>query len=189
MGRTSKIVAAMAVAAAMALSGCAQGAGSPGAAAVVDGVSISEHDVSLTTDTVVRLLEESGLGEPVEHLRSVVVTWIVQSQIAHAVERQFGVELTEAERETMAQGQVDIELMLSDPLTRDMVMGPVDLSLFQVMVQNGLFPASADQLSEFIVGIPVQVSPRYGVWVAQELSVSGMSGQITGSLSEPVTAV
>ncbi|MDR1213841.1 MAG: hypothetical protein LBK54_07160 [Propionibacteriaceae bacterium] len=183
----NKTLAALALAAVMALSGCAQGAASPGSAAVVGGAVISEQDVSRTTDAVVRLLEESGLGEPVDHLRSVVVTWTVQAEIVHAVERHFGVSLTEADRAAAAQGQADIQLMLSDPLTRTMVMGPVDLFLLNSMVQAGQFPGDAAQLADFIQGVSVEVNPRYGAWLPQELSVSGMAGGVVGSLSDPLT--
>ncbi|MDR1077767.1 MAG: hypothetical protein LBL55_03750 [Propionibacteriaceae bacterium] len=183
----TKTVAALTVAAVMALAGCAQGASGPGSAAVVGGAVISEQDVSQTTDAVVRLLRESGLGEPVDHLRSVVVAWTVQSEIVRATEQHFGVVLSEADRQAAAQTQADVQLMLSDPVTRSMVMGPVDLYLLNAMVQAGQFPGDAAQLADFIQSVAVEINPRYGVWLPQELAVSGMAGGVVGSLSDPLT--
>lgn len=183
---------------ALGVSGC--GSAVPGAAAVVGEDRISESELNDRVEQVLR-----AQGRPVDTASEALVVTTLDRMITTSLVEQLatreGVDVSQGELDAMivdyaeASGGTEAfeQLLLEQDLAPE---GIEDLFRVNILAQKlgvALDPTGSpetqtaavlDAVAEFSATIGTKVSPRYGTWKADELTI----GAVTDDLSIPGTS-
>lgn len=165
---------AVALAATLALSGCASSNGvtnNPRYAAIVDGVGITEDNI----DSVNKALTTALQTDPRQYRFSVLVI-MVQGALADRIGADNRITITDAMRNAYIATDEVLSTLAEDSATRGLVYDIADTDLLRQKLGEAAFVAAAQKHS-------VVVNPRYGTWSAADLSVTGDFGSLSESLS------
>ena len=192
------VIAGASVVLALGLSGC--GSASPGAAAVVGDVRISESDLNERVEQVLRA-QSRPMDTASEALVVTTLDRMITTSLVEQLASREGVSVTQGELDATianyaeaAGGQAAFEQIL---LEQDLAIeGVEDLFRVNILAQKlgfELDPTGSPEaqtlavltaVSEFSTAIGTKVSPRYGTWNPAELTI----GAVANDLSIPGTA-
>jgi hypothetical protein len=191
-------VSALVAGAALALSGCGL---HPGAAAVVDGVTISDSQVDDTAAALCSntLANAKAQGQPKPALasrgaRQAAVRFMVDAELAREFAKAKGITPPQSDvSAALAQNEQAITALPKDlqPVFRDFLRGYVEEQLILREAGRkslGGSPTDEQAITEgsrlrqkWASSVDVEVDPRFGTWTKGTLAASG------GSLSVPVS--
>lgn len=191
--------AALAVAAGVLASGCAQG--TPGAAATVGGESISTGKLSETVEAVERAVQQRGMGNVRDRagLVRVELSRMINTAVLRVAAREADITVTRAQVQQTLQ-QLGGRQQAQQQALRQFGVPPGELHSYirtQVMRQQlaeslapegnreELSSALQDKLRQTAGELGVNVNPRYGRFSPQQLSVVPAGSELSSPESSP----
>lgn len=154
------LVAAVAVG---ALAGCAQ---SPSVAAIVDGTTITEAQVTQAATAL-----EVGAGMPAGEARSTAADVLIKGAIARGLAADNGITVTQAHVDQYVASQAALVSLAAQPGGDKLVSSLAEL---RAVTQS----LSSDALMAQLPKHQVVLNPRYGVWDSASATIDG-----TGTLA------
>jgi parvulin-like peptidyl-prolyl isomerase len=175
MRRAATTLMAAAVLATAALGGCAAGAETPSVAAQVGDAVIAESTVQSETTAFADLMADLGGSPPTGAL---VLNMDIRGALAAEVEEATGVYIQDSD---LALRLTELGRALYEtPGTKALVVGTTKLALLQEMAQAGQVDPQA--FVNVLIGTEVNVNPRYGEWLIDQLALSDGSVQLASRL-------
>ena len=201
-------ITAVAVGAALVLSGCSVGTKLAGTAVSISGVVVSEKALTAEVNEVRSQLESLPTGK-VQQIPSLVLlnqmvlnNYILEHLIAQGIKEQ-GIVVTDAQVSAFTQsvfqqyGQETIEIQIASQqgvsatrVNDFMRMVVSQQALGQALAPNGTSDEQTQALVAYLSDLSrtlnIQVSPRFGSWNPNKIQLD--SGDLTLSQPAPVTA-
>ena len=182
MGFDVRKLAAAAVVAVLALTGCAN---SPSVAARVGELTITEAQVTESAEAVVDIYEQQiatqgldlDIDEGMARKTAFALLWF--GTLSEALAADTGESVTQGERDARLEVPSAATQLLADLSADERTSGLVDGYLnFGILAER----TEPENLFDWLNGLDVTVNPRHGVWdPALDITPTG-----TGSMSKPV---
>lgn len=197
MNKRPAAIATALAGAALVLSGC--GNGNPGAAAVIGPDRISENELASAVETILTA-QGRPVGTPNEELTRSTLDRMVKEAIVDMAAQKAGVVVTQgeidralADYEVQAGGADAFKgILLGQGIAPSQADGAVKLNLQAQKLAQAIAPGADAQtaglqlvgaLGEFSQMVGTTISPRYGTWDAQTLSIGGLPSDLSVPLA------
>ncbi len=157
---------ALAMIVAVALSGCAAGAGAPGTAAVVDGRSISQAHLD-------RLVRVTGpyLNTPPAELTNLLLQVLIADKLSDKAVATKGLTISQEEIDKQIASS-PLRALAQDPEAREVAQA---VGRWKVVTGR----LSDDDQVSLVQGTPIVVDPRYGTWNPKEFGITPGNGSLS----------
>ena len=149
------------------LVGCA--AGTPSTAAVVNGTSVTESEVTRWANGCAPAFQSTAAA-----VRPSMVNAALQGALADTIAASKNITITDADRVRGAGSMQDADLLMKDPDCADAVLAVSSL----IFVADKL---GTEAFTQAIAEAQVEVNPRYGTWSAASVGLSGASGSLSAT--------
>lgn len=159
------MAATVLIVAAISLTGCS---GSPGDAAIVEGVRLPEATVETAHQAYVR----AASLKP-DEARLSVVTVLIQDQIARQLGARDGIATDQASLDKAIAGMQLTPLLAAGPEGKKLAEAAARVQIVGSKLGDK-FPVEAGKLD-------IELNPRYGTWDKAKVAVSGTSGSLSAA--------